>query len=44
MGGGPPMQSLFEAVKSAESGASAPCKINIVVNWFEELKRMAPLK
>ncbi len=29
-------------IKSAESQAQAPAQINVVLNWFEELKRLVP--
>jgi Tol biopolymer transport system component len=32
----------FLMLKSAETGESAPTQINVVLNWFEELKRRVP--
>jgi len=29
-------------LKPADTGESAPTQINIVLNWFEELKRRVP--
>ena len=34
----------FLMLKPVESPASAPTQINIVLNWFEELKQKAPVK
>jgi len=34
----------FLMLKPVESEASAPTQINIVLNWFEELKTKAPVK
>ncbi len=34
----------FLMLKPVESQASAPTQINVVLNWFEELKRKAPVK
>ncbi len=35
---------MIKEPASAESAGKGPRKINIVVNWFEELKRRAPAK
>jgi Tol biopolymer transport system component len=32
----------FLMLKSADAGEAAPMQINVVLNWFEELKRRAP--
>jgi hypothetical protein len=32
----------FLMLKPADTGESAPTQINIVLNWFEELKRRVP--
>jgi eukaryotic-like serine/threonine-protein kinase len=32
----------FLMIKSNEAGEAAPAQINVVMNWFEELKRLAP--
>jgi hypothetical protein len=32
----------FLMLKSDEQDASAPTQINVVLNWFEELKRRVP--
>jgi Tol biopolymer transport system component len=32
----------FLMLKPSEAGDSAPAQINVVLNWFEELKRLAP--
>jgi Tol biopolymer transport system component len=32
----------FLMLKSADTGESAPTQINVVLNWFEELKRRVP--
>jgi hypothetical protein len=29
-------------LKLAEAGEAAPTQINVVLNWFEELKRLVP--
>ncbi len=34
----------FLMLKPIESQAAAPTEINIVLNWFEELKQQAPVK
>ncbi len=34
----------FLMLKLVESQTSAPTQINVVLNWFEELKRKAPVK
>ena len=34
----------FLMLKPVESPASGPTQINIVLNWFEELKQKAPVK
>jgi hypothetical protein len=45
-----PDSKRFLMLKPATSTAAAPAetvpppKINIIVNWFEELKRLAPVK
>ena len=31
-------------LKPVESQTSAPTQINVVLNWFEELKRRVPVK
>jgi hypothetical protein len=31
-------------LKSVEAQAAAPTQINVVLNWFEELKQKAPVK
>ena len=33
----------FLMLKPVESQASAPTQINVVLNWFEELRRKAPV-
>jgi len=33
----------FLMLKASEAGEAAPTQINIVLNWFEELKRLAPV-
>jgi Tol biopolymer transport system component len=35
---------MIKEPEAAASTGSGPRKINIVVNWFEELKRLAPVK
>ena len=32
----------FLMVKPTEAGEAAPAQINVVLNWFEELKRLVP--
>jgi Tol biopolymer transport system component len=32
----------FLMIKSNEAGEAAPAQINVVMNWFEELKRLVP--
>jgi eukaryotic-like serine/threonine-protein kinase len=32
----------FLMIKPSEAGDAAPTQINVVLNWFEELKRLAP--
>jgi hypothetical protein len=32
----------FLMVKSSEQEAAAPTQINVVLNWFEELKQKVP--
>ena len=32
----------FLMIKPSEAGDAAPSQINVVLNWFEELKRRAP--
>jgi len=32
----------FLMLKRSESGQAAPTHINVVLNWFEELKRRVP--
>ena len=32
----------FLMIKSSEAGEAAPAQINVVMNWFEELKRLVP--
>jgi len=32
----------FLMLKSGEAGEAAPTQINVVLNWFEELKRRVP--
>jgi eukaryotic-like serine/threonine-protein kinase len=32
----------FLMIKRNEAGEAAPAQINVVLNWFEELKRLAP--
>jgi Tol biopolymer transport system component len=34
----------FLMLKPVESGATAPTQINVVLNWFEELKQKVPVK
>ena len=34
----------FLMLKPVESQTSAPTQINVVLNWFEELKRRVPVK
>jgi hypothetical protein len=29
-------------IKANEAGEAAPAQINVVLNWFEELKRRVP--
>ena len=33
----------FLMLKPSEAGEAAPTQINVVLNWFEELKRRVPL-
>jgi len=39
-----PEGQRFLMLKPVESETSAPTQINIVLNWFEELKRKVPVK
>jgi len=32
----------FLMIKPKDAGDAAPAQINVVLNWFEELKRLAP--
>jgi hypothetical protein len=32
----------FLMTKPSDAGDAAPAQINVVLNWFEELKRLAP--
>jgi hypothetical protein len=32
----------FLMIKPNDAGDAAPAQINVVLNWFEELKRLAP--
>ncbi|MGI0149718.1 MAG: hypothetical protein ACREDF_09345, partial [Thermoplasmata archaeon] len=34
----------FLMLKPVESQTSAPTQINVVLNWFEELRQKAPVK
>ena len=34
----------FLMLKPVESQTSAPTQINVVLNWFEELKKKVPVK
>jgi hypothetical protein len=39
-----PEGERFLMLKPVESEASAPTQINVVLNWFEELKQKSPVQ
>ena len=40
----PPDGQRFLMLKPVDSQTPAPTQINVVLNWFEELKRRVPVK